>query len=709
MMLDLDRFKQVNDTLGHPAGDLLLRQVADRLLTTIGDGERVFRLGGDEFQIVIPDCRDQEALRTIGRQIINSLSAPYLIEGSRCIIGVSIGVAISTQDGRDGATLIRNADLALYAAKSDGRGCVHFFSTELLLAAGDKRLLEEDLRDALTNGQLQVFYQPVVEVETSLTTGVEALVRWRHPERGDVSPASFIPLAEEANLIAPLGEWILRRACEDAASWPGQLRVAVNVSPLQFESGSLPTIVTSALAASGLSPDRLELEITEGVFISNADSANAVFASLKQIGVRLALDDFGTGYSSLGYLRTAPFDKIKIDQSFVQEATLPTSRNAAIISAIVTLADALGMETTAEGVEYQDQLALMQQLRVSHIQGHLYSAAIPSDELTRRLETGQWLIVPSGLTNQRSNRISMYRTVRAIFGNHCRHILIRNLSETGALVEGLDDVALGSQLIVDFGEGHLVFAAIVRSRSGQQGLEFDIPMVADSRGGLTTAAPVSAFTMHKAGLPAPGSEAGPSEPGADNSDMLLALRSKLGVALGDSRFEDGEGLGVTFASRDLHQRPLRLDELDRLAEATEASANPQLKHIVALLILTGVRQRDLLEARWEQFDLDEGRWRIPSVGAGRERVVNLPSKAIELIRQLPRWDDCAFVLANPATRKPYRSFQASWETARIKADLPDVEIDDLRFCGIANAASARRDVAQLQKVTHRFAKRLISD
>jgi len=530
LMLDLDRFKQVNDTLGHPAGDDLLKQVADRLLRIVGDKERVFRLGGDEFQVVLRDCDDRNALLELGDKIIASLSQPYSIEGSRCIISASIGIAVSPIDGTGSDDLIRNADLALYAAKGSGRGCVSFFSSDLLKAAEDKRVLEEDLRDALAKGEFHVFYQPIVDAKNNLTTGVEALVRWHHPERGPISPALFIPIAEEANLIGPLGEWILRKACEDAASWPGNLRVAVNVSPIQFTSGSLPSIVTSALASSGLSPDRLELEITEGVFLSDSAAADTVFASLKQIGVRLALDDFGTGYSSLGYLRTAPFDKIKIDQSFVRAATLPGSRNSAIIAAIVALAEALGMETTAEGIESHDQLALVQSLRVSHVQGYIYSHAIASDELKDRLETGEWIIPPSGPAKQRSDRVSMYRKVRAIFGNHYRSVLIRNLSETGALVEGLDDVPFDSQLIIDFGEGHLVFAKVSRSRNRQQGLAFEEPMVSDGRGGLRTARPVSPYALQTAGLPAFGEAERPPAPQPDNSTVLESIRLKLGLA-----------------------------------------------------------------------------------------------------------------------------------------------------------------------------------
>jgi diguanylate cyclase (GGDEF)-like protein len=820
LMIDLDRFKQVNDTLGHPAGDALLKQVGERLLGIVGDRERIFRLGGDEFQVILRDCDDRGILRELGDKIIASLSQPYSIEGSRCIIGASVGIAVSPIDGRESDDLIRNADLALYAAKGGGRGCVSFFSSDLLQAAEDRRVLEEDLRDALERGEIHVFYQPVVNATDNLTTGVEALVRWLHPERGLISPALFIPIAEETNLIGPLGEWALRKACEDAASWPGNLRVAVNVSPIQFTSGSLPSLVTSALASSGLSPDRLELEITEGVFLSDSAAADKVFASLKQIGVRLALDDFGTGYSSLGYLRTAPFDKIKIDQSFVRAATLPGSRNSAIIAAIVALAEALGMETTAEGIETHDQLALVQRLRVSHVQGFIYSQAISSDELKGRLETGDWIIPPSGPTKQRSDRVSMFRKVRAIFGNHYRSILIRNLSESGALVEGLEDVPLGSQLIVDFGEGHLVFAHTIRSRNRQQGLVFETPMVSDGQGGLRTTHPVSAYALQKTRLPAFGEAEQPPVPQQDNRVVLESLRSKLGLApspapvpaakdssdgpssknqtlacgnhgigsglptiltlaqhyldqvrgdkdrhvseshhlhahilpsFGHMRLDElapstianwlatkseeddlepstvsrlqeilgqlyvqamqwgGEsGLrdipqGVTpLQSRDLHERPLTRDEISRLEKAVEASANPQLKFIVALLILTRVRQRDLLEACWADFDLDAGVWVIPSLTAGKERRVELSQAALAVIGKLPRWDDCPYLLANPVTKKPYHSLLTSWDTAKIKADLADVEIDDLRFCNIENAKQSPVRANEMKNIIDSF-------
>lgn len=688
MLLDLDRFKQVNDTLGHPAGDELLRQVADRLSRIVGDKERIFRLGGDEFQVIVRDRSDREPLEDLGNRIIAMLSQPYSIAGRRCIIGASVGIAVSPNDGLTSEELIRNADLALYDAKGRGRGCVSFFSRELLKEAEDKRILEDDLRDALARGEICVFYQPLVNARTNVVTGVEALVRWQHPERGLISPELFIPIAEEANLIASLGEWVLRKACEDAATWPGNLRVAINVSPIQFANGSLPAIVTSALASSGLPPERLELEITEGVFLSDSGATDSMFAALKELGVRLALDDFGTGYSSLGYLRTAPFDKIKIDKTFVRAATLPGSRNAAIIAAIVALAEALGMETTAEGIETEDQLELIQNLRVSHVQGYIYSAAISSDALHEKLQDGTWTVVPAGPKRQRSERVSMFRKVRAIFGNHQRQVLIRNLSETGALVEGLDDVPFGSQLIIDFGDGNLIFATVNRSRNRQQGLAFEEALVLDEGGTFRSPYQVSNYALQTAGLPGVGNSHALVAPDDNNAESLAELRVKLGIpqarpaipVYGAPLGAAGRAQGGGYGSRDLHERPLSQEELQRLIEAAEESTNQQLKYIVMLLIRTRVRQRDLLEARWEHFDLAKGVWTIPSQEHGNERRVMLSAKAIELIRELPRWDECPFLLANPTTKMPYRSFTASWHTARVKAQLSDVEIDDLRFC-----------------------------
>ncbi len=501
MLLDLDRFKQVNDTLGHPAGDALLKQVAERLLKIVGDKEMVSRLGGDEFQIILPDIEDRGKLGDLAADIIASLTQPYSVEGSRCIIGASVGVAIAPFDGQCSDDLVRNADLALYAAKGNGRGRFAFYSSDLHQAAEDRRVLEEDLRDALARGEISIGYQPVVNAGSNVVTGVEALIRWTHRDRGNISPALFVPIAEETNLIWPLGEWVLLKACEDAASWPGEMRVAVNVSPIQFANPELPKVVARALAASGLSPDRLELEITESVFLGDTAETNRMFKALKDLGVRLALDDFGTGYSSLGYLQSAPFDKIKIDQSFVRGATEAGSRNSAIIAAIVALAEALDMETTAEGIESLDQLALVRKLNVSHVQGYIYSKPVPSAEVVRHGEAGSWTIKPSGPARQRNDRFSMFRKVTAIHDNHRYAVVIRNLSATGAFIEGILDVPIGTRFVIDFGEGQLVTATVRRSTKHQQGIEFEQTMVSDGNGGLCTRHRVSPYLIAAAAQP----------------------------------------------------------------------------------------------------------------------------------------------------------------------------------------------------------------
>ncbi|AXU20805.1 GGDEF domain-containing protein (plasmid) [Novosphingobium sp. THN1] len=487
LLLDLDRFKHVNDTLGHPAGDDLLRQVGERLVGLVGTRDLIFRLGGDEFMVMVPGSDDRSDLGRLATNIIAALSQPYSVNGSRCIIGASCGIAIAPVDGCEAEELIRNVDLALYAAKAAGKGRFTFFSTDLLQSALDRQALESDLRDALARGELQVCYQPIVNALNNCVTGVEALVRWHHPERGAVSPALFIPIAEEADLIRPLGEWVLRTACHDAASWSGEIRVAVNVSAHQFADERFPETVVSALAQAGLAPERLELEITEGVFLGETAQTAQMFAALKAIGVRLALDDFGTGYSSLGYLKSAPFDKIKIDQSFVREIALPGTRNGAIVAAIVALAEALGMETTAEGIEAFDQLELIRNLRVSHVQGYIYSKPVQSGLLRDKLASGTWKLSPSGPARQRSRRLSMLRRAGAIAAGYYLPVVIRNLSETGALLEGLEGCSVGHQLIVDLGDGQFEGAIVRRTSRRGAGIEFARPLVDDGQGGCARA------------------------------------------------------------------------------------------------------------------------------------------------------------------------------------------------------------------------------
>lgn len=701
MLIDLDRFKQVNDSLGHPAGDALLKQVAERLLRIIGDREKVFRLGGDEFQIILPHCDDRGILGGLAHDIIASLTQPYSVEGSRCVIGASVGLAVGPIDGRTSEDLMRNVDLALYAAKESGRGCFRFFSNELLKAAEDRRVLEEDLRDALVKDQLSLFYQPIVNTSSNSVTGVEALIRWQHPVRGPISPALFIPIAEEANLIDKLGEWILRKACEDAAKWPEEIRVAVNVSPIQFANEALPKIVMSALANSGLSPKRLELELTEGVFLAESAETDSMFSTLKEIGVRLALDDFGTGYSSLGYLKSAPFDKIKIDQSFVREATMPESRNAAIIAAIVALAGALGMETTAEGIESLDQLELIRNLRVSHVQGFVYSKAIGCDEFCQRLEAGTWIIEPSGPAKHRGERRTMYRKAGAILGSYYHPVLIRNLSESGALIEGLVDVPLGTQIIIDFGECELAVATVRRIIKKQHGIEFGQPLVSDGIGGLCTSHRVSPYLLSKAGLSTSDHAGTAREWDPANASTIEKLSENLGLkmparlagrpdrSLSHTRNEHEhatdsanpfQSLSILNAGSS-NARYITPEEMERLKKAVETSHNPSLKYIVALVVLTGERLQDLLTARWDDIDLETRQLTISVSKSGKPRRVHLSAAAAAIVKQLPRWDDCPYAIANPRTRKPYHSFFGSWDAARKKAGLADISIHDLRNSG----------------------------
>jgi diguanylate cyclase (GGDEF)-like protein len=478
LLLDLDRFKAVNDTLGHQVGDELLKQVAGRLQKTVGEAGMVGRLGGDEFKVIIPREGNRERLGTLADAIITALSRPYYIDGATIAIGCSIGVAIAPEHGDNPEALVRNADLALYAAKGDGRGVHRFYRDELLEGAQYRRQLEDDLRQALKHNQLHLAYQAVVSTKDERIVGYEALLRWSHPTRGLVSPAEFIPVAEECGMIEAIGEWVMRTACAEAATWPDHVRVAVNVSPIQFANPALPSLVTSALATSGLPPRRLELEITEGVFLNEDASSERMFASLKRIGVRLALDDFGTGYSSLGYLKKAPFDKIKIDQSFVRGAINESNRNAAIIKAIVTLADTLGMETTAEGVEQQDEIALIRELGCSHIQGYVYGKPAAAEVIHQQLAQPEGKAIAVGFKTSRAQRHKVLRAARAVMGGESAEVRIRDISTGGVLIDGVDlpAEAVGFEMKIELIEGQLVPATIRWVDDGRAGLQFAYPI-----------------------------------------------------------------------------------------------------------------------------------------------------------------------------------------------------------------------------------------
>ena len=501
MMLDLDRFKQVNDTLGHPAGDELLKQVASRLKQLCGHRGEIGRLGGDEFQIMLPDMDDRGELGDLGARIIQMVAQPYSINGSRAIIGVSLGIAVAPYDGLDAEELVSAADLALYAAKGGGRGQYRFYSSDLKEGAQMRRMLEEDLRDALIKDELVMHYQPIVKAKDYNLSGFEALIRWQHPERGFVSPEIFIACAEDIGMISEIGEWALRRVCEEAQQWPMELRVAVNVSPTQFVNDGFVDIVQRALQSSGLAPERLELEITESVFAGDDEHTLDIFHRLKELGVRLALDDFGTGYSSMSYLRKAPFDKIKIDQSFVRGSTEEGNNNSAIISAIVSLAQALKMETVAEGTETKDELKLVIDKGASHIQGYIFSRPVTNEEALQRLAKGELAFEPRGPERYRSERKSVFRRIGVIHGDHRYNATLRNISKTGARVEGLMGVPVGTEFVLDLGDGQLAVATVRNARKSSLGLEFEAPLISDGSDGLCTRHRVSPYAIEAAGRP----------------------------------------------------------------------------------------------------------------------------------------------------------------------------------------------------------------
>jgi diguanylate cyclase (GGDEF)-like protein/PAS domain S-box-containing protein len=380
MMIDLDRFKAVNDTLGHPVGDRLLMRVSERLKQLMSENEMVGRLGGDEFAVVVRDATDTAGIERLAQSIIDTVSRPYEIDQNTLFIGASVGLAVGPRDGRTAEMLIRSADLALYRSKDSGGGAYHSYEPQLHMAAEERRVLEIALRSAVDNGEMHLNYQPVVNAGTGGLMGFEALLRWTHPEFGVVSPAKFVPLAEDARLIPAIGEWVLRTACDEAAKWDSNIRVAVNVSPEQLHSPAFVTMVAQALAHSGLPAERLELEVTESVFMREGTQAIQVLEKVLELGVKLSLDDFGTGYSSLGYLAHTRFSTIKIDRSFVQGASKGTKEAIAIIRAVVALADSLGMATTAEGVETEEEHHMVQALGCSKVQGYYFGRPLPVQE-----------------------------------------------------------------------------------------------------------------------------------------------------------------------------------------------------------------------------------------------------------------------------------------------------------------------------------------
>jgi diguanylate cyclase (GGDEF)-like protein len=386
LFLDLDGFKAVNDTLGHSVGDSLLKSIAAKLRDILSRTDRIARLGGDEFAILQTSATQPGSSIALAERIIEIVRQPWNIDGHDVVVGASVGIAIAHPGDMNTENLLKSADLAMYSAKSDGRGTYRMFDPEMDAIVQARRILERDMRTAFVQNGFKLFYQPLVNLQTKKVTAFEALMRWQHPERGMISPGAFIPVAEEMGLIVQLGEWALRQACAEALDWPDEIRVSVNLSPLQFSKGSLVSTVMSALASSGLPASRLELEITESVLLEKSERNIAILNQLRDLGVRISMDDFGTGYSSIGYLRSFPFDKIKIDQSFVRDL-LVDERSLAIVRAIAGLGVSFGMTTTAEGVETEAQMRCLNLEGCIEVQGYLYSKPVPANEIGELLKS----------------------------------------------------------------------------------------------------------------------------------------------------------------------------------------------------------------------------------------------------------------------------------------------------------------------------------
>jgi diguanylate cyclase (GGDEF)-like protein/PAS domain S-box-containing protein len=407
LFVDLDEFKQVNDTLGHPSGDQLLCAVADRLLAVVSTNEMVARFGGDEFVIL---QRQQQAVddraEELARIIVGSLSQPYEIDGHDIIIGASIGIAYAPRDGSDPDLLLKNADMALYHAKAGGKGGVRVFDSSMDAEAHAKRALELDVRQALAANQLELYYQPLLDLKTMSVRTCEALLRWRHPERGMVPPNEFIPVAENIGIITEMGQWVLEEACRECATWPSEVSVAVNLSPVQFRQPGLPAMVTQAARAAGLPPERLEVEITESVLLKDTPTVRAMLEELVQSGIRISLDDFGTGYSGLSYLQTFPLNKVKIDRSFVTELH-SGDRSLTLLRGMARLSAALGLKVVVEGIETTDQLEIIAaEGTVDEAQGYVFSVPLPAKQVRELIASQSQSAVPGRLRHHGGGRAS---------------------------------------------------------------------------------------------------------------------------------------------------------------------------------------------------------------------------------------------------------------------------------------------------------------
>lgn len=501
LMIDLDRFKHINDTLGHAAGDELLKQVAERLARAIEAGCEIGRLGGDEFQVMIPDQDDRGTLGEIALKIIAMLKQPYSLEEGRAVIGASVGIAVAPHDGVTADDIVRSADLALYAAKNGGRGQFRFFSGELENEALFRRRLEENLGTAVRDEQLFLRYEPIVDAKTGHVRALEAHVCWNHDQRGVIDEDEFASIMESSSMVSDIGNWTIREACGEARNWPQSVCVAVNVPvPLITQDGFVD-LISQALEDADLAPARLELEISEAVFFGDTEIVDRVLGQLFKLGVRLTLDEFGSGYSSLAYLRRAPFDTVKIDEALIREAQENEPSDLGLVRAIVALADALDMGTIANGIETMALFERLKQCGVASVEGPIFSDPVDADIVMAELKGSSWTIAPEEDRTARARRRTVYRGIHVIHDNHSYAVTLRNLSKTGAMIQGLMDVPKGTQFVVDLGAGQLAVATVNRSNGDTQGLAFEQPLVDDGAGNLVTRNRVSPYALASAGAP----------------------------------------------------------------------------------------------------------------------------------------------------------------------------------------------------------------
>jgi diguanylate cyclase (GGDEF)-like protein len=518
LMLDLDRFKQVNDTLGHAAGDQLLCHVAERLQGAVSGRGEIGRLGGDEFQVLLPDLDDRGELGEIAKKIIAMLSQPYSVQEGRCTIGCSVGIAVAPYDGVEREELTRAADLALYASKNGGRGQFRFYAADLEHEDNLRKRMENDLAEAIEAGDFALEYQPAVALDGNRVVALEAQYCWEDEDRGRVAAETFLPVAEGSRLIVPIGEWALRRACLDARNWPESVRVAVPVSPVQFFANGFIDRVAEVLEETELDPARLELQLGEAILQGDAAAVDKALAALFKLGVRLTLDHFGGGFTSLSYLRRAPFSSLRIAPTFFEPTVGDDLGDMQMIGAIVQLAKTLGMETSAGGVHALALLDKLKPLGIDFIQGYVFSDALTAEAVDDALVAGEWTLAPTDAGSQRASRRTVFRKIGLIHTDCYYEVTLRNLSRSGAMIQGLEDVPVGTQFVLDFGSGQLAVATVKRVMDDTQGLEFEQELVDDGVGGLVTRNRISPYALAAAGLPLQSLGGGKSGlPGLDPS------------------------------------------------------------------------------------------------------------------------------------------------------------------------------------------------